>query len=73
MHPGKTFREIRQLKGVSLIEASENILTKSALSKFERGESDLGISKFIQLIYKLNLTLEEFEYHHSYIFTYNYL
>lgn len=57
---GFVFRNIRIGKGYSLKEISEGILSLSLLSKFERGESEITISKFYSLLERLNLTLDEY-------------
>src|SRR5690606_10637976 len=44
----------------SLKEVSEGIMSTSFLSKFERGESEISLSKFYLLLDRLSLTLEEF-------------
>lgn len=57
---GYVFRDIRLSKNYSLKEVSKGIISVSFLSKFERGNSDISLSKFSLLLDRLNLTLEEF-------------
>lgn len=59
---GTIFKKIRLDKKYSLKQVSEGILSLSLLSKFERNESDITITKFFLLIDRLNLTLEEFSF-----------
>lgn len=59
---GAVFRNIRLNKQLSLKETAEGIVSVSLLSKFERGECDITLSKFYLLLNKLNVTLEEYSY-----------
>lgn len=57
------FREFRLNRQFSLKQVASNELSVSQLSRFERGESDLSLTKFLgalgQLIYQLaNLWIE---------------
>lgn len=57
---GTTLKQIREEKSLSLDQLSENILSKSQLSKFERNLSDISAIKLIMLLKKLNVELSEF-------------
>lgn len=59
---GFIFRNIRLDRNYSLSEVSEGILSASFLSKFERGDSDISLSKFYLLLERLNVTMEEFSF-----------
>ncbi|WP_303972812.1 helix-turn-helix domain-containing protein [Streptococcus merionis] len=56
---GAAIRQIRQKKGLTLIDLSNGILAKSQLSRFERGESQVAVTSFFQLLNRLNITLDE--------------
>lgn len=43
---GDTFKYLREAKGISLTEASKNIVSKSFLSRFERGQITLFLINF---------------------------
>lgn len=57
---GKTFRKIRQEKNVSLTSLADKRISKSQISRFERGESEITFTKLIILLNKLNVSITEF-------------
>ncbi|MFS1664588.1 helix-turn-helix domain-containing protein [Streptococcus sp. zg-JUN1979] len=57
---GKTLRDIRKGKQVSLSSLADQHLSKSQISRFERGESDISCSRLIHLLDKLHVSLDEF-------------
>ncbi|MEK3980758.1 helix-turn-helix domain-containing protein [Psychrobacillus sp. FSL K6-2836] len=62
---GKTFREIRKQKNLTLQYIAKDIMSVSMISKFERDESDVTLSRIIPLLNRMNVTLEEFLYTHN--------
>lgn len=58
---GATFRELRNSKMITLkdIEAQTGI-TSSFISRFERGRSDISISKLQTILTAVNISMEEF-------------
>ena len=44
---GEIFKTYREARGLSLKDIAESGLSTSQLSRFEKGESDLTITKFI--------------------------
>lgn len=58
---GEHFRNMREEKKMSIVEVSDGILSVSQLSKFERGLSEISLSKFIKVLERINVTLSEFE------------
>lgn len=56
---GDIIRSIREAKGISLVQLSDGIMAKSQLSRYERGETDISVSRFFQLINRLNVTFDE--------------
>lgn len=57
---GQVLRRLREEKGYSLRQVSNGILSTSFLSKFERGESDISLSHFVNVIERMNVSLDEF-------------
>ena len=57
---GKTLRFIRMSKQVSINKLADNVISKSQLSRFERGESEISCSKLNYLLNKLNTSFDEF-------------
>lgn len=58
---GPYFRELRQSKNVTLAElAADTGLTEGFISRFERGQSDITVSRFTALLNALNVAIEEF-------------
>lgn len=59
---GQSLRNIREAKNLSLAQAAKGVLSNAQLSKFERGDSDLTISKMLQILANINVSIEEFDY-----------
>lgn len=57
---GALFREIRLAKKLTLKDVSGDFLTESFVSKFERGQSEITLSRFFYLLNKLNVSIDEF-------------
>lgn len=57
---GNTLRKVRQGKRVSLSSLEDENLSKSQISRFERGESEISCIRLINILDKLHITLEEF-------------
>lgn len=62
MNLGDYFKRIRQNRTYSQVEVTRNIISQSAYSKFETGTRDIDASIYIQLLYRLNISAEEFDY-----------
>lgn len=62
---GKTLRRLRQGKQVSISSLADEHLSKSQISRFERGESEISCSRLLNLLDKLNITIDEFVSTHS--------
>ncbi|MEB2300240.1 helix-turn-helix domain-containing protein [Lysinibacillus xylanilyticus] len=65
MNRGKTLKQIRKNKGLSQLILSKGIVSQSTYSKYEAGSVDVDAEKYIKLLNKLNISLEEFEYIHN--------
>ena len=57
---GITLRKIRKGKKISLSSIADSNLSKSQISRFERGESEISCIRLINILDKLHITLEEF-------------
>ena len=59
---GKIFKKVRESRGLLQKDIICDELSKSHLSRFEKGETDLTISKFVRALEGLNLSIDEFFY-----------
>lgn len=57
---GALFKKFRLSKKLSLKDVAGDFLSISFLSKFERGESEISLSRFFLLLEKLDVSIEEF-------------
>ncbi|GHU37126.1 transcriptional regulator [Bacilli bacterium] len=56
----ETFKELRKARGYTQTDVSDEIVSKSLISKFENGTSMLAADKLFHVISKLNMTPNEF-------------
>lgn len=61
MDLGPTFKALRQQKGLSLAQASHNVLSISQLSRFENQQSSITAEALLGCLKNLHLTLGEFQ------------
>ncbi|MBR7927699.1 hypothetical protein KBI51_05860 [Aerococcaceae bacterium zg-ZUI334] len=57
---GLYFRIIRESKNISLSSLADDQISKGMLSKFERGDSDISITRFFHLLEKIKVSPNEF-------------
>lgn len=57
---GRTLQNLRIQKGFSLRELSEGILSYSQLSKIENNSQIPSVDKFIRILYRMNIEVDEF-------------
>ncbi|HEY0222665.1 MAG TPA: helix-turn-helix domain-containing protein [Lactovum miscens] len=57
---GEIFKTIREEKNFSIRKAVGNVLSKSQLSRFERGENDISAKKLFALLENINVPIEDF-------------
>lgn len=57
---GQTLRKVRKSKQVSLCAIADEHLSKSQISRFERGESEISCVRLINILDKLHISLDEF-------------
>ncbi len=55
-----TLRKVRKGKQISLCSVADEHLSKSQISRFERGESEISCIRLINILDKLHVTLDEF-------------
>ncbi|WP_193768853.1 helix-turn-helix domain-containing protein [Metasolibacillus meyeri] len=65
MNRGTTLKEIRKNKNYTQIEVSQGITSQGTYSKYEANIRDVDTEVYIQLLDKLSISLEEFEYIHN--------
>lgn len=57
---GQTFKQLRINRGISLKQATDDRVSLSQLSRFERGESELSISRFLAALENIHVEVSEF-------------
>lgn len=57
---GAVFKKLRTNRHISLKQLSDDTVSISQLSRFERGESDISVSKFLTALDKMNVEVREF-------------
>ena len=57
---GKVFRDFRLNGNYSLAQAAGNQVSTSQLSRFERGESELTVDKFLAVLDNIQVSVENF-------------
>ncbi|MCM3722990.1 helix-turn-helix domain-containing protein [Solibacillus isronensis] len=62
MNLGNDLKSIRKNKTYSQVEVASNIISQSTYSKFEAGIRDVDASIYLQLLHRLNISAEEFDY-----------
>lgn len=67
MRVGRTVKHLRKSKKIRATSIYRNLLSRPAINKFENGESDTTTEKFMLILERMNITLEEFEIAHSII------
>ena len=66
---GITLRKVRKGKQISLCSVADEHLSKSQISRFERGESEISCIRLINILDKLHITLDEFLILHNQYYT----
>lgn len=62
MEFGETIKQIRKAQGISQVELAKDIMSRSNLSRFEKGHYYPSYDKIIDIIARLGLSLEEILY-----------
>lgn len=61
---GATMRRVREQKGYTMKQVAKGIVSVSFLSKFERGESEISLRHFMDILDRLSVTVDEFHFMH---------
>ncbi len=59
---GPIFKKIRQKKGFKANEVAKDIVSVQFLRRFEKGEADIRLSNFYELLKRINLSFADFMY-----------
>ncbi|MET3556998.1 Rgg/GadR/MutR family transcriptional activator [Streptococcus rupicaprae] len=59
---GEIFKTFRESRGLRLKDVAKAGISTSQLSRFEKGETDLTISKFMLILDEINMSIDEFMY-----------
>lgn len=59
-HLGKVFRDFRTNRNVSLKQIADEAVSASQISRFERGESDISLSRFLRVLDNMHVEMNEF-------------
>lgn len=57
---GEIFRILRENKNITLSSLADEYVSKGMISKFERDESEISVSRFFHLLNKIKITPDEF-------------
>lgn len=57
---GETYRALREEKGISISSLAGADISKSQISRFELGETEISVFKLLYLLEKIGTTFEEF-------------
>lgn len=57
---GKVFQQFREKKAFTIKELSDGIVSPQFLRKYETNKSDISFSNLTQLLFKMNVTMDEF-------------
>lgn len=62
MDCGELIRKIRCSKKMTLQKVAKNTISPSTLAKFERGETNLAVDSFFEVLQNLHITLQQFAF-----------
>lgn len=65
MHRGYLFKNIRKNRGYSQKKVTNQLISQGSYSRFESEIQDLDADVYIQIIKRMNISLEEFEFLHN--------
>ncbi|HEM5984574.1 TPA: helix-turn-helix transcriptional regulator [Streptococcus suis] len=66
LHPfGRTFKELREKRGLSLKEAAGSIVSPQFLSQFEKEEKGISVENFSRLLISIGVTWEDFAFRYQ--------
>lgn len=56
------FKKFRKSRGIRLKDVAKAGISTSQLSRFEKGQTDLTITKFMLILDEINMPIDEFMY-----------
>ena len=59
-HLGEVFREFRTNRNISIKQIADNTVSASQISRFERGESDISLTRFLKVLQNMHVEMNEF-------------
>ena len=59
---GAIFKKFRKSRGIRLKDVAKAGISTSQLSRFEKGQTDLTITKFMLILDEINMPIDEFMY-----------
>ena len=59
-HLGEVFREFRSNRSISLKQIADENVSVSQISRFERGETDITVTRFLRLLENMHVEINEF-------------
>ena len=59
---GEIFKKFRESRGIRLKDVAKAGISTSQLSRFEKGQTDLTITKFMLILDEINMPIDEFMY-----------
>ena len=59
---GEIFKKFRESRGIRLKDVTKAGISTSQLSRFEKGQTDLTITKFMLILDEINMPIDEFMY-----------
>jgi Rgg/GadR/MutR family transcriptional activator len=57
---GKIYKQIRVSRGLTILDAAGLTVDKSFISKFENGQSDISLTRFIQILENIGMNISSF-------------
>lgn len=57
---GEVFRDFRANRNISLKQIADESVSASQISRFERGETDISITKFLRMLENMHVEMNEF-------------
>ena len=57
---GKVFHEFRRNRNISLKQVADDTVSVSQISRFERGESDITLTRFLRMLENMHVEMGEF-------------
>lgn len=59
---GEIFKKFCESRGLRLKDVAKAGISTSQLSRFEKGETELAVSKFMLILDEINMPIDEFMY-----------